>query len=410
MELLLQIGLSVILGSLIGIEREYHKGKIGIGVRTTALIALTGTLFTYFAVEYSMPFIEAIGAIIAGGFALFIFWYRVKEQKHHIGLTTSAAIVLTYFIGAMIALGLVKEAIAISVIIFALLFSKQQLVKKIKSLTEKEIISAIEFLIIAFIIYPFIPEGEFFFVNLKQVWEIVLLVSVISFVGFLAARHLGRRKGIIIEGMLGGIISSAASTAALVNQYKKNRKIENVFVIAIMSAMVIALLRNFLLGFIISQDISILLPFVKFIIISIFFAAISFFILYKHLPKKRKMKSLNIETPFAIKPALYFGIIFLAILAASKAAIFYLGNTAILPVSLLAGLVSSAGVAASSSLLFINGSISLSFFIESIVLASIGSMLNDIIYSYALGEKKLGKKLMKYIIIWIALIVAVSFI
>src|SRR3989338_5044886 len=124
MELLLQIGLSVILGSLIGIEREYHKGKIGIGVRTTALVALLGTLSAYFSILYKTPMFVAIGSIIAGAFAVQIFWYRVKEQRHHIGLTTSAALILTYFIGAMIPVGMIKESIAVSIILFILLFSK----------------------------------------------------------------------------------------------------------------------------------------------------------------------------------------------------------------------------------------------------------------------------------------------
>ena len=410
MELIVQLGLSALLGILIGIEREYHKGKIGIGVRTTALVALLGTLSAYFSILYKTPMFVAIGSIIAGAFAVQIFWYRVKEQRHHIGLTTSAALILTYFIGSMVATGMAKEAIALSIIIFALLFSKERLVKKIKALNEKEIISAIEFAIIAFIIYPFIPEGEFYFINLKQAWEIVLFVSVISFIGFLAVRKLGSRKGIIIQGLFGGIISSAASTAALINEYKKNRKIINLFAMSILLAMFVALLRNFFFGFAISHDIGVLLPFAGFLAVSAAFISAASYFLYRSLPKKRKARKIGIKSPFAVKPALYFGVIFLLIFAASKAAVFYLGSSSILPVSLLAGLVSSAGVAASSSLLFVNGSITLALFVKSIILASIGSMLNDIIYSYALGERKLGNKLVRYIAVWIALIAAVGFI
>jgi len=390
-----QIILSICLGALIGAEREYHKGKFGIGIRTTTFISLLGTLATYFSSIYGI-FVMLITLSFVGGFAISIFWYRAKKYEH-VGLTTSIATLLTFFIGSMVGLNLYKEAIAVAIIVFMLLFMKRTLVKRIKHLTDEEIINAIEFAIIAFVIYPFLPEISFYEISVKEVWEVIILVSIISFIGFLAIRKFGKTTGLILTGIFGGLYTSNATAAALVARFKKDSKTAlNLYAFSIMSAIAVMLFRNFLIASIISQDFSILFPFVKYMVVLIAYLAIVFYILSRKMPKGKK--NIDVESPFAIKPALVFGLVFLAILTVSKLAVFYLGAESLLPVSLLGGMVNSAGTVASASLLFLDGSISFTLFSFSIILASIGSMINAVIVSFAFREPKLAKHLSLYIL------------
>src|SRR3990172_9579929 len=149
-DLLLKILLSIFFGAFIGLEREYHKSKAGIGVRTNSFVCLFGTLATFFTITYNSPLFLFLGIALVGGLAISLFWFRMRTEKHP-GLTTSVALILSFFIGAMVTLEFFREAIALSVIIFILLFTKRTLVGKIRHLTEEEILNAVEFAIIAFV-------------------------------------------------------------------------------------------------------------------------------------------------------------------------------------------------------------------------------------------------------------------
>ena len=119
-DLLFKILLSIFLGAFIGLEREYHKSRSGIGVRTNSFICLFGTLATFFTIQYNSPLFLFLGIALAGVFSVSLFWFRMKTERHP-GLTTSVALLLSFFIGAMVTVEFFREAIALSVIIFLLL-------------------------------------------------------------------------------------------------------------------------------------------------------------------------------------------------------------------------------------------------------------------------------------------------
>lgn len=403
MVLLDKILLSIFLGAFIGLEREHHKEKPGSGVRTSAFICLFGMLTTFFASLYSSPLILILGIAISGAFSLSLFWYKVGIQKHA-GLTTSVAMILTYFIGAMIAVDFFREAIALAVIIFLLLFSKKRLVGKIEHLTEAEIFNAVEFAIIAFVIYPFLPDYVFLNVSIREVWGVVLVVSVISFIGFLAMRYLDERKGLLLSSLFGSIFSSSAVVVSGIRNYKRNKKLLNLFVLSSVLAFVTLAIRNMLVVSMLTNFETFML-FAKLMAVSVIFYLAAFYVL-RRFPKKKFVH--EFESPFAIKPALYFGLIFFIILAFSRAAIDYFGPEAVIPISILGGVGSGYAVAASLALLFSHGTISGYILTISIVLASIAGMLADTATIYAFRQAKLaGKVLLFSIIFSILLILAV---
>lgn len=91
--------LSVILGLLIGAEREYHHREADktLGIRTFPLIALAGTLAAYLQNA-------ALAAVIAlATFALIVLSYwrstRTELPKADFGLTTEIAAVVVFCMG-----------------------------------------------------------------------------------------------------------------------------------------------------------------------------------------------------------------------------------------------------------------------------------------------------------------------
>jgi uncharacterized membrane protein (DUF4010 family) len=407
MEILLfwKLILALMLGALIGAEREYHKKKAGIGIRTMAFISLFGTFVAYFSIIYSMVAMFVLGLVFVSGFGLSMFWYRVKKYKYS-GLTTSVTVLLTYFIGAMIAFELFEEAIAAAVIIFFLLFTKKHLVSRLKSFSEAEIINAIEFAIIAFVIYPFIPDYTIFYVNIKQAWWTVILISLISFFGFISMRKLGQTRGTLTTSLFGGIVSTDATTIEILRHYKKNRKMIKLFVLSVMLAVFIIIFRNVIISAAITGDLMIFSHFAKYFAVVAVFAFVLAYYLMKKIPgeQKNKRHELGVQMPFAIKPALYFGLLLMTITAISQFILSSFGNSYALPVSFFAGMASSIAVTASYSMLYVNGSIAAGVLVQSIVAATLGSMVLEMILLYATGEKKFAYETIKYIFILMLLL------
>lgn len=407
MEVLLfwKLVLALLLGTLIGAEREYHKKGAGIGIRTTAFFCLFGAMISYFSIFFDSPIMFVLGLIFASGFGISMFWYRAKKYNH-IGLTTSVVILLTYFIGAMIAFDLFQEAITSAVMIFVLLFTKKHLVDKIKHLNEGEVFNAIEFAIIAFVIYPFLPDQTFFYINIKQAWWTVILISLISFLGFISMRKLGEAKGTLVTSLFGGIVSTDATIIEIIRHYKKNRSMIKLFTLSAMITVLILIFRNAAISAAVAGDIGMFLNFWKYFAVTGAFSLILIIYLGMSIPKKtRKTKhDINLEMPFAIKPALYFGLIFMGIFAFSEYMVSNFSSSYTMPISLLGGMASSMATTASYSLLYVNGTIGTATLVQSVVLATIGSMLLEVIVLYAANEKRFAHHVVKYILILAALL------
>ena len=102
---------------------------------------------------------------------------------------------------------------------------------------EKDDIQAtLKFAVITFIIIMFDPDYTFYIkdvgfpvglferfpgladvkmINPYTVWLMVVLVSGIGFSGYIAIKFMGARKGIGLTGLLGGIVSSTATTMTI---------------------------------------------------------------------------------------------------------------------------------------------------------------------------------------------------
>jgi uncharacterized membrane protein (DUF4010 family) len=69
--------------------------------------------------------------------------------------------------------------------------------------------------LIALVVLPVLPNrsfGPYDLLNPFEIWLLVVLIVGISMVGYVAFKVLGSRKGAIAAGLLGGVISSTATT------------------------------------------------------------------------------------------------------------------------------------------------------------------------------------------------------
>jgi len=207
--------ISLGLGFLIGLEREYAKGVVEkeeqfAGVRTYPFIALMGFLSAFLAERYGE---WAFIAGFAGCISMVIATYLLTAKQGSYGITTELSAILAFLIGAVVFQGEVLLAVIITVIVTSLLSLKMKLHTFISTLTAKEIRAFIQFVIISAVVLPFLPEDDFGpggVWNLHDIWMMVIVVSGISLAGYLMAKILGSNKGTLLAGILGGLVSSTA--------------------------------------------------------------------------------------------------------------------------------------------------------------------------------------------------------
>ena len=209
------LGLALLLGLLVGMQRELKEARIA-GFRTFALVTMFGTVSAYLAADYS-PWMILIGAIGVMVIIVVGNWQKVSSGVHNIGMTTEVSLLLMYGVGAYIPVGQPAVAAAIAGSTAILLYIKPQLKGMLARLEDTDIRAIMQFVLISFIILPILPNqnfGPLDAFNPQRTWLLVVLIVGISLGGYLIYKFLGQRAGVTLGGILGGLISSTATTVS----------------------------------------------------------------------------------------------------------------------------------------------------------------------------------------------------
>ena len=212
------------LGFLIGLERESagteHKGKVSAGIRTYTLTSLLGFgcgWLYHVKVELALP----IGLISVTALALAGYLSKLKEGRT--GYTSEVAVLLTFVIGALTLLTDIWVPTALGIVGTILLSEKSELESYVEKLDKSEFLAVLKFLLVTLIILPALPDKDYsqFKLNPTHIWQIVIMVSTIGFVGYFLMKKLGSKVGLSVSGLMGGIVSSTAVSIAVGNIAKR---------------------------------------------------------------------------------------------------------------------------------------------------------------------------------------------
>lgn len=120
-DFLIRITLCFILGSLIGLERQYRRKNVGI--RTITLVSLGSFLFVSISNLLATGDVTRIAAQVVSGIGFLGAGVILRDGTNIRGLNTAATLWCSAAIGALTALGLLIEAlIGVSYILMANLF------------------------------------------------------------------------------------------------------------------------------------------------------------------------------------------------------------------------------------------------------------------------------------------------
>jgi uncharacterized membrane protein (DUF4010 family) len=238
-------------GLLIGLERGWRQraqdaGTRVAGFRTFGLIGLIGGI----AGLASDPVAAALGLGVAATLAVG-YWKSAREDA--LSATTTIAGVLTFGIGfaaLRLSPGIALAAAAGSYIILS---ARRSMHALLRGLTEAEIEGVARFALVALVILPLLPDaayGPYDAWNPRRIWMVVVLVTGLSFAGYVAARRFGADRGILIVALTGSLVSSTAVTADLARRLRKEPESRRALTAGIALASIVMFVRVQILVFV----------------------------------------------------------------------------------------------------------------------------------------------------------------
>lgn len=212
---LVQLGISLLLGLLVGLQRQRTESSIG-GIRTFPLIATFGTLCGLLAVEYGGGIIAA-GLVALAALLVVSNLMLAKGGDTNAGQTSEVSALLLYGIGAYLVFGEMEVAVVLGGAIAVLLHYKDLLHTFASRFGERDVTAFMQFVLISLVILPILPNeayGPYAVLNPFQIWLMVVLIVGISLIGYVAYKLFGAREGAVLGGLIGGLVSSTATTVS----------------------------------------------------------------------------------------------------------------------------------------------------------------------------------------------------
>jgi len=402
---------ALLLGALIGLEREYaryrKKGHDFAGIRTFPLISLFGALSAYMGILIS-PWILIVAIIIIGVLIIMAYFAIADNDKRkHMGATSEVAGFLAFFIGVLCYYGEITFAVILAVTITLILYARSFLHHFAMKMKKEEMADTLKFAVIALVILPLLPDqsyGPLGIFNPYIIWLMVVFISGIGFAGYVLMKWFGE-KGIALAGILGGFISSTAVTTSFAERSKKEKKIYRALILGVLLANSLMFIRILIEVSVINTSLflKLIAPISILFIVSVIFS-------YLMWRKAKNIKGkVELSSPFTLKPALKFGIFFAVILALVKVGDYYLSSKGVYLVSAVSGFAGIDAITVSLSQLA-KDTLEETIAIRGILIATLSNIAVKGGIAYWFGDrKKFGKIILALYLVLIALGVALIF-
>ncbi|MEQ1774868.1 MAG: MgtC/SapB family protein [Burkholderiales bacterium] len=251
----LQFMTSLAIGLLLGLERQRNPIAKA-GLRTCALVALFGTICGLLAQTTANTWIVAAGLLVTGAMIIAAYVGETLPEGES-GTTTVIAVMLCYVLGAMVWYGYTQHAVGLAIVATVLLHFKTELHGFSDKLAPGDVSSMLQFAVLTFIVLPLLPNrgyGPYQAFNPYHLWLMVVLISGVSLIGYLALRFTGAKRGLTLIGALGGLVSSTATTLVYARHSAMRPDMTRFAAAVIMIANLTVLLRLAVIASIASPD------------------------------------------------------------------------------------------------------------------------------------------------------------
>lgn len=390
---------ALLIGALIGIEREKRKSSEGDltagGLRTFILISLVGAISGWLSGNFDMPWLMlgamAVVAVLIG--TSYVLAARV--QPNALGLTTEFAAIAVFLLGAMTMMGYQKLSIGLAVVTAAVLAYKQPLHGMVQKIGWDDVFAGLRLLIATFIILPLLPEeaiDPWGALKPYSLWLLVLLISSLSLIGYVATRALGADRGVILTALSGGLVSSTAVTLSFARTSRTDHAdaMSSVLAAGVLLAWGIMFGRVIIEVLVVNPELvtAVLIPFAA---MGVAGGAFALYFFQRGASARRtvarKAEELSVKNPFSLTEAAKFGAFFAVVLLIVKLVQLHYPGEGMYFVAALAGLTDVDAITLSMAEYAKDGDAKIA--VRAIVIAALSNTLVKCGLVLALGGKSL---------------------
>ncbi len=327
------------LGLLVGLQRELTKSGLA-GIRTFPVITLFGALSALLSLQFggwviASATLAVASILIIGNLPLFCG----NQPREESGVTTEFSALVMFAVGAYLIVGEIIIAVIVGALTAVLLQFKEPLHRVVSKIGDKDAYAIAQFVLISLVILPILPNrayGPYSVFNPFQTWTVVVLIVGMGLAAYICQRMFGNKAGALLSGVLGGLISSTATTVshARMSKQSPNSAVAAALVIVIASSIVFARMIAEILFVAPTQAAELVPPVAAMLVLMIAISAAVYF-----FAARTKMESVAPPSnPADLKAAIVFGIVYSAVLFAVAAAKDLFGDSGLYAVSVISGL------------------------------------------------------------------------
>jgi len=394
-----RFGVALVIGAFIGLEREFFQqhgeSPNFAGIRTFALMGLLGAVAAFITQDQGVIVFIAMYVLLG----LLILFSHIGEVYHArgTGITTEVAALLTPLLGALVVWEHAEVAGALGVVTALLLSLKPSLHSAIRHMRPEDLRGALEFALVSAVILPLLPNefvGPYDLINPFQIWLLVVFVSGISFFGYVLMKVFGADKGIGLAGLLGGLVSSTATTASFAGRSRETPALVPEFAYSIVLASSVMFPRV-MAGVLIVHP-----PLLSYVagpaIVMLLTGLITAGYLWRRRASQERepQESLELANPLRLTTAVSFGLLLGIVIIAVQLAQDLFGTGGVYGASLISGLVDVNAITLSASELAKVGNVPERVAAVAIILATVVNTGSKAMLAYSLGDKGLRRKVL----------------
>lgn len=395
---LVAIIVSACLGALVGLIRQWsdqtaHAGEVDLGgVRTYTLWAMLGCLGAFLSTAYTPLLLPVIVALIGAHQIVALSKLTTGAPP---GGTTFASALLTLLVGALVYWEHRQAAVVIAATTMVLLGLKPTLHAWTRRFKPEDIRATLQFVAITGVILPLVPNrsfGPFAAFNPYATWLMVVLISGLGFVGYLAMRMLGVRAGILVTSLFGGLASSTATTLAFSRRSKEDPPLAAHYAMAVVTACSVMLPRVIITVSVLNPALSLQLigPFALMALPSVIYGTWFWF---ARRPGLGAVEAPQLTNPLSLKTAVKFALLYTLIGFLIKAATHLdLLQGGLLPLSFVSGLTDMDAISLSMAGNQTSGAVPLHLAAQAIVIAAVANSLLKAGFAIGLGSPVLRRE------------------
>lgn len=391
-KLFIQVGISLLLGLLVGLQRERTESSVA-GIRTFPLISAYGTVCAWLAAAHS-GWIVAAGLLTLAALLVVGNLARIKAGDIDPGLTTEVSALLLFGVGAYLTVGPMAVSVALGGAIALLLHFKKPLHEFVARIGETDLKAIMQFALVTVVILPVLPNrayGPYEVLNPFEIWLMVVLIVCISLAGYVAFKLCGAKTGTLLGGLIGGLISSTATTVSFARRSSENTGTAKLAALVIMIASSSVFVRVLIeVAAVAPSEFSLIAPPLAAMLTACAAITAAAFRYTRAQPAELTPP----RNPAQLKWALIFGALYAVVIFAVAAAKDHFGSAGVFVVAVISGLTDMDAITLSTAQLTHAGRVGAETCWRVILIASMSNLVFKAGIVGLMGGRKLLRPIM----------------